>query len=249
MKKSDQSNKPLLAPAFRRKIAEALAAHIEAHLPSGQPARISLHAAPIPAGKRDEAKRFVASAVLPVYVAQLNQLARAGVGNLTPSGLLLLLSTPSQQNLLVEVGDSNQAPPVIRVVSGDIVNSLQRALTKVAALPKQKQISLRILRVPSLHLYAVWRHSAAAQQASVCLPFTSNFAGVEVGRRYTLRRFEKKLQAAALQSILRWYERTANEQAEKNRTMVRSQPGGSSGSMARVHSSQSKQSAARSALR
>lgn len=219
MKPFAKVTKPLLPQAFRQRIAAALSGHLAAHLP-GQPTRISLEESPLSNGKLGGKSRFVAVAVLPIYVAQLHQLARTGLANLEPSGFLLLVRSPLEQHLLVEVGKPNRKPPAIRVVSGDSVNSLQRALTTLAALPKQKHSSVRILRVPSLHLYAVWCLTPSAQQKSQCVPFTANFAGLKIGRRYSAGRLEKILQNAAMRIILLWYERSASARAgEKSVTL------------------------------
>jgi hypothetical protein len=206
------SIKPVLTAAVRRQIATALSSHLAAHLSSSHPAGISLDETSGSYKRRGKKNRFVASAVLPVYVAQLHQLARAGVANLQAEGFLLLVRSPAQEHLLVEVSDPAHVPPPIRVISGATVKALERALITFAARPSKDHSPLSVLRVPALHLYAIWGDIPANQSAAAFVPLTPNFAGVKPGRRYTLQRFEAQLRTAAMQCILRWYERLIIEQ-------------------------------------
>jgi hypothetical protein len=186
MKTSARSTKTLLTAASRRRVATALGPHLAAHLCSSHPAGISLDESSGSDNRRSKKNRFVASAVLPIYVAQLHQLARAGVANLQPAGFLLLVRSPTQEHLLVEVSDLAQTTPPIRVISGATVKTFERALITSGPRPGQDHSSLRVLRVPALHLYAVWRDSPSNQPPAAFIPLTPNVAGVKPGRRYTL---------------------------------------------------------------
>jgi hypothetical protein len=203
------------------RIATALGPHLAAHLSSSHSAGISLDESSVTDNRRAKKNRFVASAVLAVYIAQLHQLARAGVANLEPAGFLLLVHSPAKEHLLVEVSNLAQTTPPIRVISGATVKAFERALITSSARPGQDHSSLRVLRVPALHLYAVWRDSRSNQPTAAFMPFTPNFAGVKPGRRYTLRRFEAQLKTAAMQCILRWYERLIMKAEDSKQPITR----------------------------
>ena len=189
------------------RIATALGPHLAAHLSSSHPAGISLDESSGSDKQRGKKSRFVASVVLPVYVAQLHQLARSGLAHLQPAGFLLLVHSPTQELLMVEVSDLAETTMLIRVISGTTVKALERALIISATRLSQGYNSQRVLRVPALHLYAIWEVTPSNQLAAAFVPFTTNFAGVKPGRRYTLRRFDAQLKTLAMQYILRWYER------------------------------------------
>ena len=108
---------------------------------------------------------------------------------------------------MVEVSDLAETPMPIRVISGATVKALERALITSAARLGQDHSSLRVLRVPALHLYAIWEVAPSNQLAAAFVPFTTNFVGVKPGRRYTLRRFDAQLKTVAMRYVLRWYER------------------------------------------
>jgi hypothetical protein len=231
------SIKPVLTAAVRRQIATALGPHLAAHLSSSHPTGISLDETSGSDNRRGKKNRFVASAVLPVYVAQLHQLARAGVANLQAEGFLLLVRSPAQKHLLVEVSDPGQVPPPIRVISGATVKALERALITFAARPSKDHSSLSVLRVPALHLYAVCGDIPTNQPGAAFVPFTPNFAGVKPGRRYTLQRFDAQLRTAAIQCILRWYEglimKQENRKAPTTQVLRRPQTSASKSSRVR----------------
>jgi hypothetical protein len=206
----------ILTAAASGRISRALGPQLAAHLASSHPQGIALGEASSAHNPRGRKSRFVASAIVPVYVAQLHQLARSGVARLQPAGLLLLVRSPALEHLLVEVSDPTQSPAQIRVTSGPTVQTFERALTASTLRPVQKRSSLRVLRVPALHLSALWRDDPSNLLGTTFVPFTANTGGFKPGQRYTLRSFDAKLKHAALQCILRWYEQCiAKEKASK----------------------------------
>jgi hypothetical protein len=155
---------------------------------------------------------FTVEYALAAYSLHLSSLALRGFENCEPTGHVLLVRGGAGSVLQVEVPlkTSKSAP---HVTSGPTADALENALQKVGA--KRRSAPCQLLRVPSLHLSAVWVRRGSRDRMEQLVPYTMNFAGAKPGSAYTRPRFEKLLRMRANEMILRWYERLEAEQANE----------------------------------
>ena len=106
----------------------------------------------------------------------------------------------------VELAGSGKQMAVTRVSSGGTAQDLKKALDRAGSQAWGKSEELRVLRVPAMHLSAVWLHHSNRLGADMFIPYTDNFVGLRVGRAYTQPRIERALKQYATHMILRWYE-------------------------------------------
>jgi hypothetical protein len=171
--------------------------------------------------------RFSVTFIAPVFISSCGELTRSGLGGAEHAGVILLLKSTQGQSLYVEVEHVAKAPEVIRVSSGSITGDMEKAVNR-SIMPKdlrRNRSEVRILRVPAMHLSAVWRHIPAKPNASRVVPYTPNFAGVEKGRAYSARRADSILRNSAIQIILRWYERYEKDLSTSQPTRPRPKVG------------------------
>ena len=196
--------------AFEKLLFTQLSGHLKLHLgkPEISPPRL-LDTVQKPAKKSPPASHiFETIAKLEVYSSSCGRVARIGIEDLKRSGSLLLVRSSGGEPFHVELAGSGKQPAITRVSSGRTAKDLEKALTRDRFRAHDKKSELRVLRVPAMHLSAVWLHHLTTSRllADLFIPYTRNFTGLQVGRTYTRARIERTLKQYATQMILRWYE-------------------------------------------
>jgi hypothetical protein len=155
---------------------------------------------------------FTVEFALEAYSVRLNSLVRRGFENCDPLGHVLLVRGSTGVVLQVEVPPkaSKSAP---HVTSGPTADAMENALRKVRA--RRRSALCRLLRIPSLHLSAVWVRGTSRGRVDQFVPYTLNFVGARPGLVYMRPRFEKLLRVKANEMILDWYERYEAEWANE----------------------------------
>lgn len=207
-------------PSKLKKLLKAqLGGHIGAHIGGGE-----LHHARIVDSVRTPGKKiskvsnvFLVVEKLPVYVGSCRAMARERFQDLNRAGMILLVKSPSGVLFHVEVEGTAKEPKVSRVSSGAIATDLEKSIRNVGKrhTSGSRDQELRLLRVASLHMSAVWVHYPKKHATDLFVPYTPNFAGLRLGRIYKLHRFELLLKNHATQMILRWYDRYEKRLAER----------------------------------
>jgi len=219
-KMTDLANS-LLTRALLKRIAHLLSGHVSIHIPlkHPRPIRVLEGAKRVPKGSVDEIHTFVVTFAAPVFTSSCGKLARSGIGNPQQAGLVLLIKSLDGKSLYVEVERPSKGPESIRVSTGSVASDLEKAVnrSKASEDSRRKKSEIRILRISAMHLSAVWRHIPAYPESDRIVPYTANFVGVRKGSAYSLRRADSILRNAAIQTILRWYERYQNELGVQSR--------------------------------
>ena len=207
--------------ALLKRIASRLSGHVPMHLPLAAPRAIRVleRAKPAPKRSADEIHTFLITFAAPIFTSSCGKLASSGIGNPHQAGLVLLIKSLDGDSLYVEVEHLSKGPESIRVSTGSVTGDLEKAVnrSKPSEDSRRKKSELRILRISAMHLSAVWRHIPTNPEADRIVPYTANFAGVRKGSAYSLRRADRILKNAAMEAILRWYERYQEERAVRNR--------------------------------
>ena len=146
---------------------------------------------------------------LRIYSASCGSVARDDFGDLNEAGMIVLLKSSSGTTFHVELTGHGEDLAIGRVSSGVIAKELERAIQRASepSTRTRRGPELRVLRVPSMHLSAIWMHRAKKQDSDVFVPYTPNFARLQVGRAYHLNRIRSLLRRRATEMILRWYDR------------------------------------------
>jgi hypothetical protein len=195
---------------LQKLLQEQLGGHARLHLdtPDLPPIRV-LHSVK-KQGKKSARPSHVFDIVakLEVHSGTCGMVARMGIGDLKPAGTILLVRSSSGLPFHVELGGFGNHRAVTRVSSGGTAKDLEKAIRRARAMPEDrgKRSDLRVLRVPAMHLSAVWVHHPKRPGADTFIPYTTNFAGLGIGRTHSLKRTERLLKQHATQMILRWYE-------------------------------------------
>ena len=157
-------------------------------------------------GPRQSAQRILAE--MTVYSARLGSVAMAGVQDATRTGVIILLDSPPAHTVHIEITDISGSVRVDRVSTGAIAVELEKAISKLRKWKERsrQKTQLRIFRVPSMHMSALWLHHQSNLSFDKFVPYTANFAQLGVGRMYSNNRFDLLMKKAATASILRWYE-------------------------------------------
>src|SRR5260370_17976941 len=207
--------------ALLKRIASRLSGHVPMHLPlaAARPIRVSERAKPAPKRSADEIHTFLITFAAPIYTSSCGKLVRSGIGNPHQAGLVLLIKSLDGDSLSVEVEHLSKGPESIRVSTGSVTGDLEKAVnrSKPSEDSRRKKSELRILRISAMHLSAVWRHISTNPEADRIVPYTANSAGARQGSPYSLPRSNLLLKNAAMEAILRWYERYQEERAVRNR--------------------------------
>jgi len=155
---------------------------------------------------------------LVVYTASCGAMARGEIQSLKRDGIVVLVTTSSGLAFHVEVGGSDKERSLTRVSSGAIVRDLEKAIRRASkrSSARGSKSVLQILRVPSMHVSAVWVHHPKKSIADVFVPYTANFATLRPGRTYKLQRIQFLLKKEAIRMILRWYNRYEKSHIQSN---------------------------------
>jgi hypothetical protein len=203
-----------MAHKVHRPLTRHLAEHIRVHtqLPQSSRVRVCIPD-PSPHGIASGGFHMVLiERQLPVFAAPAAYFALKGIFSAKESGSLLLLRSQTRNVLMAHVTGTLAKPRVERVSSGESAAALQRALAKVDGSALRPR-NLRLLRVNGVHCLALWVHSERRPTEDVFYPLSPNFAGLRVGRRYNLKRFETAFRKNASDGILRWFIRHGQEAA------------------------------------
>jgi len=143
-----------------------------------------------------------------VYSASCGSAAQGDLSNLKEAGMVVLLKSSLGTTFHVELTGHGEDLVISRVSSGVIAKELGRAMERATErwTRKRRGSELRVLRVPSMHVSAIWVHHSKNQDTDVFVPYTPNFARLQVGRTYHLRRIRSLLKRRATEMILRWYD-------------------------------------------
>lgn len=196
--------------AFEKLLSTQLSGHLKVHLgkPGMPPLRL-LDTVQKPAKKSPTASHILETiSKLEVYSSTCGRVARTGIDDLKLSGSLLLVRSSVGELFHVELAGSGKKLAITRVSSGCTAKDLEKALARERFRTRDKKSELRVLRIPGMHLSAVWLHHRKSSRllADLFIPYTRNFTGLRVGRAYTRARIERTLKQCATQMILRWYE-------------------------------------------
>jgi len=146
---------------------------------------------------------------LQVYLASCGSAARNDFSDLKETGMIVFVRSSSGTTLHVELTGHGEDLAVSRVSSGVIVKELERAIQGATerSTRRRRGSELRVLRVPSMHVSAIWMHHSKKQDTDVFVPYTPNFARLQAGRAYNLHRIQSLLKRRAIEMILHWYDR------------------------------------------
>ena len=202
-------------PAKLRVLVETeLDSHINAHLGARHFSHIrKVHSASAKTKSGPQASQApILEANLSVYGSDCGLLARKGLHDVQPLGWVLLLCPRPGLIAQVELQEKNKHPVITRVSTGSSVVRLKKALDRALANRRGRvDFELRALRIPALHLFALWTHRRKNSQDDCLVATTSNFAGLLPGRIYRRTKAEALLKKRATEMILRWYERVQKE--------------------------------------
>lgn len=188
-------------------------------------AKLHLHTQALPArivssggNEKSPSDDFRIDEKLVVYTGSCGAMARGELRDLKRSGMILLVKTSSKLGFHVEVGGADKEGAVNRVSTGAIVQDLEKAIQRARkrSPTRVKGSELRILRVPGMHVSAVWVHHPKRRTADVFVPYALNFAGLRSGHTYKRERIESLLKKQATQMILRWYDRYEKSLTQPN---------------------------------
>jgi hypothetical protein len=174
------------------------------HLPHVQRAHARIAKAKGP----DRQQKTELLAALPVYAASSGALARNGFGSLHRGGWLLLVHSTSGVAALVELQEQGKHAAVTRVSTGELAEQMKKVVNRVT---RQNGLQLRALRVPAMHLLAVWGHRPKRRGKDFVTPVVENFSGLRLLRSYTATKAEHIIKQTAWAMILRWYDRVEKE--------------------------------------
>jgi hypothetical protein len=146
------------------------------------------------------------TAKLEVYSSTCGSVARTGIEDVKRSGTILLVRSSAGEPFHVELAGSGKQLAVTRVSSGGTAKDLEKALERAGSRARGNGSELRVLRVPAMHLSAVWLHHLNNRfGADAFIPYTHNFVGLRLGELIPSRD-RAVLKQYATHTILRWYE-------------------------------------------
>jgi hypothetical protein len=185
-------------------------AHLAAqHLPHVQ----RVHARAVKANKPVQQRKTKLLAVMPVHSASSGALVRNGFGGLRLAGWLLLVESVPGLAALVEVQEQGKQAAVTRVSTGELAEQMKKAVNRAN---RQSGLQLRALRVPAMHLLAVWGHFPKRRSKDFVTPVVENFSGLRLLRSYKSPQAEDIVKQAALAMILSWYDRVERELRQRS---------------------------------
>ena len=199
---------------LRQTLGEALDGHLNAHLAADH----FTHPRKLPSRQRRAKSssrvtpKYEIVAGLPIYSASCGSLARQGLRELQAGGWLLLVKSVQGVSCQVEAQAKakNKGYVVSRVSTGALANHLENAMESAGISTtgrRGSRLEFRALRIPAMHIFAVWIHRPSDPERHVLIPFTPNFAGLRSLRSYKRQQAERLLKKHATAMILRWYER------------------------------------------
>jgi hypothetical protein len=210
-----------MAYKLHRPLTHRLAGHIRVHaqLPESSRVRVCIPDPSSDGIASGSLHTVLIEKQLPVFAAPAAHFALKGISSAEESGSLLLLKSGINDVLIVHVTGTLAKPQIERVSSGKSAAVLQRALAEVGGSAVRRR-NLRLLRVDGVHCLALWVHSERRPVEDVFYPLSPNFAGLRVGRRYSLKRFETAFKKNASEGILRWFIRHEQEAAARKGFLI-----------------------------
>jgi hypothetical protein len=194
---------------FLRLLGAELESHLSAHLAAEHLPHIqSVHARAAKAKKPIQQRKTELLAALPIHSASCGALVRNGFRGLRFNGWLLLVDAAPEMVALVELQEQGKQAIVTRVSTGELAEQMKKAVNRTS---RYNGLQLRALRVPAMHLLAVWGHFPKRHGKDFVAAVMHNFAGLRLSRLYTSLKAEHILKQAALVMILRWYDRVERE--------------------------------------
>lgn len=187
--------------------------HVTAHLRAHHFEHIKAFHADREAARRKSKKKVdqglpthTLLAQLRVYTGLAAQLAQSGLRDVDRGGWVLLVELAGGVKGQVEVEQRRGQHVISRLITGTMADELARAV-EMARRPqarKQKTRSqLRILSVPSMHLFSVWLHRPKTPAKDAFIPVTASFLGLHAGRKYARNRVEQAVGGLARKLLRR----------------------------------------------
>jgi hypothetical protein len=204
---------------LHRPLTRQLAGHIRVHaqLPESSQVRVYI---PDPSADGIAVGSFHTVMVekqLPVFAAPASHFALKGISSAKESSSWLLLKSAASDVLIAHMTGTLAKPQIERVSSGKTATALQCALAEVGRSALRRR-NLRLIRVNGVHCLALWVHSERKPVEDVFYPPSPNFAGLRVGTRYSLKRFESAFRKNASEGVLRWFIHLEKEGATRKRS-------------------------------
>jgi hypothetical protein len=198
-----------MSATLQKLLAAQLHSHVRLHLGAPTLPRIRVLDSARKPAKRLSAESHILEIVakLEVYSSTTGTVALTGIAGVKRSGTILLVRPSEGEPFHVELARAGKTLTVTRVSSGGTAKDLEKALERAASKTRGKGSEFRVLRVPAMHLSAVWRRYPNKPGADAFIAYTQNFVGLRVGQAYTRQGIERVLKQHATQMILRWYER------------------------------------------
>jgi hypothetical protein len=200
---------PRVPPRLLRLLRAELDPHLRAHLAAEHLPHVqSVHARGTKAKEPSPQRKTELLVALPIYSASCGALARSGFSGLRLSGWLLLVDSAPGVAALVELQEQGKHAAVTRVSTGELAEQMKKAVNRAS---RYDGMQLRALRVPAMHLLAVWGHFPKRRAKDFVSPVMQNFSGLRLLRSYTAAKAEHIIKQAAWAMILRWYDRVEKE--------------------------------------
>lgn len=210
MIKAEKYRRGTTRKALARLLAQQFGPHMKLHLPDYDSSlvRISNHSQ-IRQGGSKGVQTFAIVYQLYVFSVSCSAMARDQWGELKREGMILLVKSSSGAAFQVGLSRKGTDLAISQVSSGSTAKQLERVLRKlVKPTSRGKHYpEIRILRVPGMHVSAIWAHNSKQENRDLFVPYTPNFAGLLIGRKYSSRRMHSVLRSYAMKLILKWYSR------------------------------------------